>query len=141
MASNPFYFSGKITDPTRFIGRKDEIRFITQRMDGAQMTSVGVVGERRIGKSSLLHHIYQTYQHHVDTPQQFLVTELNLQDAAVRTRRGFVEAVSNQINRAILGHPQVDTLPDWTTPCADMIELGERLRALTEAERGWMTST
>ena len=35
MASNPFYFGGRISSPDQFVGREDAIRFITQRMTGS----------------------------------------------------------------------------------------------------------
>ena len=51
-ASNPFYERGMIRDPQRFFGRKRELQQIFERL--AAMQSVSIVGERRIGKSSLL---------------------------------------------------------------------------------------
>lgn len=55
---NPYSTSGTIHDPARFFGRSRELRFIFSRL--ANMDSVSVVGERRIGKSSLLYHIAKT---------------------------------------------------------------------------------
>lgn len=49
---NPFTERGVIRDPKRFFGRKRELDQIFQRL--AAMQSVSIVGERRIGKSSLL---------------------------------------------------------------------------------------
>ena len=51
-APNPFTERGIIRDPKRFFGRKHELRQIFERL--AAMQSVSIVGERRIGKSSLL---------------------------------------------------------------------------------------
>ncbi|MGH7455296.1 MAG: hypothetical protein ACRENG_28345, partial [bacterium] len=47
-----------ITDPKKFFGREEELRAILNRLRTMQSTSV--VGDRRIGKSSLLYHIFQT---------------------------------------------------------------------------------
>lgn len=54
---NPFTERGVIRDPKRFFGRKRELDQIFQRL--AAMQSVSIVGERRIGKSSLLYYIFQ----------------------------------------------------------------------------------
>ena len=58
----PFYAGSMITDPQFFVGRREELDFITSRLMAAQPTSINVVGERRIGKSSLLYHFFQTYE-------------------------------------------------------------------------------
>lgn len=56
---NPFTFGPMITDPDRFIGRRAELAIITARLNGPQPQGSAVVGPRRIGKSSLLHYLYQ----------------------------------------------------------------------------------
>ena len=60
--ANPFTLRGTIRDPQQFFGRHTEVQQIFDRL--RTMQSVSVVGERRIGKSSLLYHIFQT------SPQQ-----------------------------------------------------------------------
>lgn len=57
--TNPFTFGSMITDPQRFIGRRAQLETITARLNGAQPQGSAVVGLRRIGKSSLLHYLYQ----------------------------------------------------------------------------------
>jgi serine/threonine-protein kinase len=47
-----------ITHPSEFFGREREIRRIYSRLDAPRPQSISVVGERRIGKSSLLYHVY-----------------------------------------------------------------------------------
>jgi hypothetical protein len=49
---NPYFERGPIRDPDMFFGRTVELDFIFSRLTGMQ--SVSIVGERRIGKSSLL---------------------------------------------------------------------------------------
>lgn len=61
MATNPFTFGNPIRDPVRFYGRKEEIRQIVNRLLSSAHESTSVVGERRIGKTSLLKHL--------DTPE------------------------------------------------------------------------
>lgn len=52
---NPFTYGRPILDPGRFFGRHQEVHQIFNRLSIAQ--SVSVVGERRIGKTSLLKYI------------------------------------------------------------------------------------
>ena len=55
---NPYLNRVMITHPSEFFGREREIRRIYSRLDAPRPQSISVVGERRIGKSSLLYHIY-----------------------------------------------------------------------------------
>lgn len=58
IVTNPYQVGGMIRDREQFVGRDREIREILGRV--ATMQSVSVVGERRIGKSSLLYHLKDT---------------------------------------------------------------------------------
>jgi len=57
MNPNPFSFGNPVSDPNRFFGREREIRQITDRLQSSAFESTSVVGERRIGKTSLLKHL------------------------------------------------------------------------------------
>ncbi|MFQ5616984.1 MAG: ATP-binding protein, partial [Anaerolineales bacterium] len=52
---NPFYYGGELKESRLFIGRKREVAEIYEAI--AASASVSVVGERRIGKSSLLRYL------------------------------------------------------------------------------------
>jgi len=56
---NPYLNRNMIRDTRLFFGRKKEIATIYSRLGAARPQSVSIVGERRIGKSSLLYHINQ----------------------------------------------------------------------------------
>jgi len=55
--SNPFTFGNPIRDPARFYGRKREIHEIVGRLLSSALESTSIVGERRIGKTSLLNYL------------------------------------------------------------------------------------
>jgi serine/threonine protein kinase len=55
---NPYLNRVMIKSPADFWGRDKEIRKIYSRLDAPHPQSISVVGERRIGKSSLLNYIY-----------------------------------------------------------------------------------
>jgi len=54
---NPFTFGNPITGLERFYGRKQEIRQILNRLLSSAHESTSIVGERRIGKTSLLNYL------------------------------------------------------------------------------------
>ncbi|MBI9049742.1 MAG: ATP-binding protein [Anaerolineaceae bacterium] len=55
--NNPFTFGNPIREKSRFIGRKEEINQIISRLLSSAHESTSIVGERRIGKTSLLKHL------------------------------------------------------------------------------------
>jgi hypothetical protein len=61
-ARNPFHWRGTVTDPEAFVGREREMSNIFARLQ--TLACVSVVGQRRIGKSSL------AYQACVRAPKQ-----------------------------------------------------------------------
>ncbi len=97
LPSCPFVAGSKITDPRLFVGRTEELDAITSWMTGVQPVSVNVVGRRRIGKSSLLYHFFQTYQQRVPEPTRYAVIYLSLQDARCKQEDGFYQAVAQQL--------------------------------------------
>jgi hypothetical protein len=54
---NPFTFGNPIKEPERFIGRKAEIRQIVNRLLSSAHESTSIIGERRIGKTSLFNYL------------------------------------------------------------------------------------
>lgn len=107
----PFIAGPKITDPRFFVGRKDELRALTNRMSGVQPISVNVVGDRRIGKSSLLYHFYQTWEQRVANPSNFAVIYLSLQEVNPHSDGIFYKAILHGFNQrpAIQQHRHLAT--------------------------------
>lgn len=57
MSPNPYLNRVAIKDPAQFFGRGREVAKIFSRIGASRPQSISVVGERRIGKSSLLNYI------------------------------------------------------------------------------------
>jgi len=57
MRSNPFTYGNPISDPRRFFGRAREAEQIFGRLCNEEFESSSVVGDRRIGKTSLLNYL------------------------------------------------------------------------------------
>jgi hypothetical protein len=103
---NPFFFGGHITNLEQFVGRKAELRRIASLLETAhtgQMQSVSIVGERRIGKSSLLFHLKQTYPQWLSQPACYCFAYIDLQSA----RHDTLPDLLNGILKALLDctHP------------------------------------
>ncbi|NET07543.1 MAG: ATP-binding protein [Symploca sp. SIO2B6] len=97
----PFVAAGRIEDPQFFVGRREELDFITSRMTAVQPTSINVVGERRIGKSSLLYHFFQTYEQRVQrygkNANDYVVIYLSLQQVQCQQVNSFYQAVAKEL--------------------------------------------
>ena len=104
----PFIAGPKITDPRLFVGRREELRRLATAMAGAQPISVNVVGARRIGKSSLLYHFYQTWEQRVRTPARFVVAFLSLQEAAAQTEADLYRAIARSLLDRPAAHQRAD---------------------------------
>jgi len=132
LPSNPFVAAGMIEDPKLFVGRKDELRAIASRMSGVQPTSINLVGEKRIGKSSLLYHFFQTWEQRVSDPNRYVVIYLSLQNVQCHREENFYQAIARQL----LHFPRVATNP----ALSDSLRVTplERL-AFSEAMAQWKT--
>lgn len=97
--SCPFVAGPMITDSSRFVGRREELRFLAGRMAGAQPTSVNVVGERRMGKSSLLYHFFQTWEQRISSPTRFVVVYLDLQARTPSSEAAFYQTLGRSLAR------------------------------------------
>ncbi|MEH2183455.1 hypothetical protein [Nostoc sp.] len=91
LPSNPFVAAGMIEDPRLFVGRKDELYAIASRMKGVQPTSINIVGDKHIGKSSLLHYFVLTWQQRVLDANRYVVIYLPLRDVYCQTETGFMK--------------------------------------------------
>ena len=93
----PFVAGPKIDDPRCFVGREEELRTLAARMSGAQPISVNVVGERRIGKSSLLWQFTQTWAQRVDEPARYAVVFVDLQSNDPPTEDAFFQLLAKTL--------------------------------------------
>lgn len=111
MTSNPFTFGNPIRDPARFIGREQEMRQITGRLLSSAVESTSIVGERRIGKTSLLLHLSNA---EVATqlgliPERYCLVYIDLQGLTDITPQRFWQRVLSKMSRTICS-PDLDPL-------------------------------
>ena len=94
----PFSAGSTISDLRYFIGYEAQLDAITVRAIAPQATSINIVGDKRIGKSSLLYHFCQTYEQRIESrgknPRNFLALYLSLQQGNCQLRSSFYQVVA-----------------------------------------------
>jgi len=93
----PFIAAGKIEIGGAFIGRTEELNYIVNRMRSESPTSVSVVGEKRLGKTSLLYHFSQTWAERVENPEKYVVIYLSLENPHSKAEIKFYQWVTNTL--------------------------------------------
>lgn len=115
MATNPFIYGSSISDPAHFIGRRREIEQIQSRLLNAEFESSSIVGERRIGKTSLL-----KYLSHSDVAQEagfppeeyiFVYIDLQLFDLT-KTPTDFWQRVLRAVKRRVEDEELQESISD-----------------------------
>jgi tRNA A-37 threonylcarbamoyl transferase component Bud32 len=79
-AINPYLNRTAIRNDRAFFGRRRELETIFSRIDAPEPQSVSVVGERRIGKSSLLRALLRRKQLFLRRPDEFVFAYLDLHE-------------------------------------------------------------
>src|SRR5262245_5906301 len=91
--ANPFTHQGMIRDVNQFVGRRVELDQILNPLK--MMQGVSLVGERRIGKSSLLYHIFLIGRANLDKETMIAYTDFpNVKDEA-----SFYECLCKQLGK------------------------------------------
>jgi hypothetical protein len=109
---NPFTFGNPIKEPERFIGRGAEIRQILNRLLSSAHESTSLIGERRIGKTSLL-----SYIAHPEvsarlglTPDKFCLVYVDFQGLTDITPTRFWQRVLKKMSRTICGEDLIPSI-------------------------------
>lgn len=99
---NPYLNRIMIQDARHFYGRRRELSRIFSRVGAARPQSVSVVGERRIGKSSLLYQLTlpEVQQRYLSDRSSLVVVFLDFQQLRNISLQDFFLVLMNQIRRA-----------------------------------------
>lgn len=108
----PFVAGPKITDTRFFVGRDKELQAIAAGMTATPPVSINVVGRRRIGKSSLLYHFFQTWEQRVEERLRYVVIYISLQEIRCQSEEDFYHAVGRQL----WSRPLVQAQPALSDP-------------------------
>ncbi len=103
MTPNPFTFGNPIRDPAHFIGRESDLRQIVNRLRSSAHESTSIVGERRIGKTSLLKYLENKDAAAVLglPPEEFCLVYMDFQGLMEITPQRFWQRILQKIGRTI----------------------------------------
>jgi len=112
---NPFFFAGKITNLEHFVGREKEIKKIFGYLDTThtgQIQHVSVVGQRRIGKSSLLYHLSQIYSTKLQDHKNYRFVYLDLDNPHCHTLFGLLRHILEKLGLPAPAQPTEERFYD-----------------------------
>ena len=100
---NPFTFGNPIRDPNRFYGRRQELRQIVNRLLSSAHESTSIVGERRIGKTSLLTYFSdpRVAESFGLTPDKYCLVYVDFQGLTDITPQRFWQRVLGKMTQSI----------------------------------------
>jgi serine/threonine-protein kinase len=92
-----------IREASAFYGRRREVAKIFARIGASRPQSVAIVGDRRIGKSSLLRYLYhpEVRRHYLDDPGAYTFVHLDLQEQRDIGLPAFFETLFHGIEAAL----------------------------------------
>ena len=98
---NPYLNRKMIKDPAAFFGRSDDLHRIFLRLEGSRPQCISIIGERRIGKSSLLWHLHDSniYSAYLSEPDRYVFLFLDLQEQVATTTEGFFNLLFHTLNK------------------------------------------
>lgn len=106
--ANPYIVGPVIRNSDQFYGRDSDMRFIVGRIGAVAPQSISIVGERRIGKSSLIwnirNQILETFPHE----NKYVFIYLDLSGAASRNNKALMSSLRRELFR--------EKLPVWGEP-------------------------
>ena len=96
---NPYLNRVMIQNPREFFGRRREVRRIYSRIDASHPQSISVVGDRRIGKSSLLNFVHSksNRRQHMTTAADTIFVYLDFQGKADFDVPKFIDYLFNSM--------------------------------------------
>jgi tRNA A-37 threonylcarbamoyl transferase component Bud32 len=96
-AFNPYLNRTAIRDDRDFFGRRREMTTIFSRIEAREPQSVSIVGERRLGKSSLLRALVRRRTAFLDRADEFVFVYLDLQENMHGDASHFFSALIEEI--------------------------------------------
>ncbi len=100
---NPYLNRVAIRDVNQFYGRRKEIARIFSRIGASRPQSVSIVGERRIGKSSLLNYLYapEIRAQQLDSSTNYIFVFMDLQQKRYSSIESFFADLLNFLGDAV----------------------------------------
>ena len=122
VARNPFLVTSPIYTDADFVGRESDLRRLFEVVSGPQPQSLCIYGERRIGKSSLLHAFERRAAATLSPADRYLVLSYDIAQAATPG-----ELVLQLIERELLRRSRYTTLHARRSPASVLAQGSARL--------------
>lgn len=123
---SPYLNRVAIRNSEDFFGRTRELSRLFERLNSPRPQSISIVGERRIGKSSLLHQLTnpETQQRYLDDPGHYIFLLLDLQERRQTTVEDFFQFVYEGLDRIPMS-TGVDETPTYEGFRKAVVKLAE----------------
>jgi predicted AAA+ superfamily ATPase len=111
---NPYVNRSMIRDPENFFGRRREVSRLASRIASDPPQSVAVIGERRVGKSSLLYYISrpEVVAQYLDEPEKTLFLFIDFQEQHRLDIGTFCGSVLERLQEALGARQTIDATPN-----------------------------
>lgn len=125
---NPYLNRVMIKRKEDFFGREQELRRIYSRLNANPPGSVSIVGERKIGKSSLLNHVYMRSQREIflEHPESMIMVFLDLQEQHGISLDGFVKVLLHMASFELRGRLDVGDCSSGLNGIKDLVQRLEK---------------
>ena len=109
---NPFEFSIPVTEPDRFYGHRSEIQRIITRIGADRPQSISIIGEKSMGKSSLLNVLShpKAKARHLSKPDRCLFGLIHLGERDDWTPSEFLKTLTDTLRET---HPDIPEAADY----------------------------
>jgi serine/threonine protein kinase len=115
VSKNPYMNRLTIKNIDEFYGRKNEVSKIYSRIGASRPQSISIVGERRIGKSSLLNYIYhpQNRLKHLKNPDENIFVLIDFQEKRQIKPTGLFETIFACLREEFNNGLKIGVAPDY----------------------------
>jgi class 3 adenylate cyclase/AAA+ ATPase superfamily predicted ATPase len=112
---NPYMNRVMIQEINEFYGRKNEVEKIYSRIGSSRPQSISIVGERRIGKSSLLNFINQAINRkkYLANPDEYVFVFVDFQERRGIEIRDFFSILFEELLSAFQGNLEINVEPNY----------------------------
>jgi AAA+ ATPase superfamily predicted ATPase len=121
---NPYWNRTMIREPKYFFGRKKEIKQIFATIGVLHPQSISVLGERKIGKSSLLYYILQSNKREqkLTHPEKYVFAFLDFQRYMDITIKEFWKMLYSELKEKLPGRIGIKPVENYET-FTDMVKI------------------
>ena len=143
---NPYLHRVMIKNREDFFGRSQEVKRIYARLNATPPGSISIVGDRKIGKSSLLNYVYARHNRHtlLEQPESMIMVFLDLQQERRMSMESFVKVLLGIANYELRGRLDVSDCALSLDGVRDMVQRldtkGYRLAILLDEFEGVTTN-